>query len=76
MGQSPALKPAPKIRRCSIFVLGCRCVFFPQDIDNYVTRMYTKFWILERFGTYTIGEYWKVALNILRVIFLLIFTDN
>ena len=26
--------------------------------------------------TYTIDEYWKVALNTLRVIFLLIFTDN
>ena len=51
-------------------------VFSPQDIGNYVTRMYTKFWILERFRTYTIDEYWKVALNTLRVIFLLIFTDN
>ena len=70
MGQSPALKPAPNIRGCGIFVPGCRCFFvFFQDIDNYVTRMYTKFWILERFITYTIDEYWKVALNTLRVIF-------
>ena len=32
MGQSPALKPAPKIRGCGIFVPGCRCfsLFFSR----------------------------------------------
>ena len=47
-----------------------------QDIANYVTRMCTKFWILERFRTYTIDEDWKVSLITYKVIFLLVFTDN
>ena len=51
-------------------------VFFFEDIAYYATRMYTKLWILERLRTYIIDEYWKVVLNTLRAIFLLIFTDN
>ena len=53
-----------------VFVL-----LFPRHCQLCHTHVH-QVWILERFRTCTIDAYWKVALNTLRVIFILIFTDN